>query len=371
MSELSFIQGENGSTGYDLDSLSNNNNELSIKKLEPSIKPSFRKPHNKKHINDPVVNIGLDMIANPKKLMKKQFIESEDSFFEESEEHDIHAHMDDYPIMPPIAPTQKLSFDESSTEEISYDNKHMKSPEEEHRRKQELLYEFVKFSHKGVRPGRRFDMKSDLDDMEWEYERLNRQVSLKKSIQFQRKFLMATVSGIEWGNKKWDPAGLAFDGWSESMMEDIHNYDEVFEELHDKYASKVSVAPELKLIMMVGGSAFWYHMTSQMCKSVMPDLQKNPEFMKSMRSAAAVAMKTMKDPIDPPSNSYEPRGEMRGPDVSVKNVLDSMLNRNPGTRGEPMASNNYDAEETYDQFFSNPPQADFSDLELSSVSDSE
>jgi hypothetical protein len=55
-------------------------------------------------------------------------------------------------------------------------------------------------------------------------------------------------------------------------MENVSDYDEVFEELHDKYSDSVKMAPELKLIAMVAGSGFMFHLTNSLFKSASPKL---------------------------------------------------------------------------------------------------
>jgi hypothetical protein len=55
------------------------------------------------------------------------------------------------------------------------------------------------------------------------------------------------------------------------------------------------MAPELKLAMMVGSSAFWYHLTSNMSKSMMPNLMnnvmnQNPDLMRQFQNATLNTM---------------------------------------------------------------------------------
>ena len=71
--------------------------------------------------------------------------------------------------------------------------------------------------------------------------------------------LMACITGVEFLNGKFDPFNIKLDGWSESMNEGINDYDEIFEELHEKYGGRADIAPEIKLMLMVGGSAFMFH----------------------------------------------------------------------------------------------------------------
>ena len=103
--------------------------------------------------------------------------------------------------------------------------------------------------------------------------------------------LITFCSGIEFLNGRFDPINAKLDGWSESVHENIVDYDEVFEELHEKYSGSGEMAPELKLIMMVGGSAFMYHLTNTMFKSSLPGMgdimKQNPDLMKQFASAAA------------------------------------------------------------------------------------
>ena len=105
---------------------------------------------------------------------------------------------------------------------------------------------------------------------------------------------MACINGIEFLNSKFDPFDIKLDGWSEQVNENLTDYDEIFSELHEKYKSKASMAPELKLMFQLGGSAMMIHMTNTMFKSAMPGmddiLRQNPDLMRSFQSAAVNTM---------------------------------------------------------------------------------
>ena len=72
------------------------------------------------------------------------------------------------------------------------------------------------------------------------------------------------------------------------------DYDDVFGELHEKYKSKASMSPELKLLFQLGGSAMMVHMTNTMFKSSVPGmddiLRQNPELMRQFQTAAVNTM---------------------------------------------------------------------------------
>ena len=170
-----------------------------------------------------------------------------------------------------------------------------KTLDEINQEKQEMLYRLERFEQNGFKASRKFNMTSNYDDIKFEYERIKKQRDVDKSIKFQRKILMAVCSGVEFLNGKFDPLNVKLDGWSESIYENLQEYDEVFEDLHEKYKEKVKVAPELKLLMMVGGSAFMFHLTNSLFKSKMPGLgdilQQNPELARNVQQAAMNSMK--------------------------------------------------------------------------------
>jgi hypothetical protein len=167
--------------------------------------------------------------------------------------------------------------------------------------KEELLKEKFKFLRKlealekrGVTLTKKYSMDSNLDEMMGEYEMVMAEKEKSNSIRFQGRMLMACLTGLEFLNNKFDPFDVKLDGWSEQVHENIEDYDEIFAELHDKYKSKAQMAPEIKLLFQLGGSALMIHMTNTMFKSSMPGMddimKQNPELMKQFTQAAANTM---------------------------------------------------------------------------------
>ena len=165
--------------------------------------------------------------------------------------------------------------------------------------RQELLFKLKRLESRGIPLSQHYSNSSSLEDMRGEYSRLKSQRDLENSIKFQRKSMMALASGVEFLNSKFDPFDIKLDGWSESLHENLTDYDDVFEELHEKYKSKTKIAPELKLLMMLGGSAVMFHMTNSFFKSSMPDmddvLRQNPDLARQF-AAAAVSSSTQNNP---------------------------------------------------------------------------
>ena len=151
--------------------------------------------------------------------------------------------------------------------------------------KNDLLYKFYRIQSKGVPLTKKFNINSSVVEMRNEFNKLKRDQEVNASIKFSRRMLMASVTGLEFLNKRYDPFDIKLDGWSENVMEGIDDYDNVFERLHDKYSSKTAMAPEIELLLTLSGSAFMFHLTNSMFKSIpnMNDIAKqNPDFIKNM-----------------------------------------------------------------------------------------
>jgi len=176
-----------------------------------------------------------------------------------------------------------------STENLSF--------EEIQKRKFDLLCKFERLRDKGVKLPKTFSMSSSYEEMNQEYERLVYHRKMENSVKMQRRMLVSFASMAEFvNNKTGNPFDVNLDGWSEHMNEEINSYDECFEELYDKYKESANMAPELKLVFMVASSAFWYHISNNMAKSVMPNMdmnkifKQNPDLMNQFKSAAMGSM---------------------------------------------------------------------------------
>lgn len=162
------------------------------------------------------------------------------------------------------------------------------------REKFKFLRKLEDLERKGIELSKKYSMESSLQEMKGEYETIVEEKKKQNSVKFQGNMLMAAINGIEFLNNKFDPFDVKLDGWGEQFNENINDYDDVFSELYEKYNSKAKMAPELKLLFQLGGSAMMVHMTNTMFKSSMPGmddiLRQNPDLMKSFQSAAVNSM---------------------------------------------------------------------------------
>jgi len=193
--------------------------------------------------------------------------------------------------------------------------------------KEELLREKFKYLRKletletkGVTLTKKYSMESPLAEMQGEYEMIMEEKAKQNSVKFQGNMLMACINGIEFLNNRFDPFDIKLDGWSDQVNENLNDYDDVFAELYDKYKSRASMAPELKLLFQLGGSAMMVHMTNTMFKSAMPGmddiLRQNPDLMRQFQTAAVNSMSQQSPGFSGFMNNMmnpEPQVSMNGP----------------------------------------------------------
>jgi hypothetical protein len=189
--------------------------------------------------------------------------------------------------------------------------------EAEMNEKREILYQMDRLESKGYNLPRKFTMQSDVEEMRGEYHRVLREKEVDASIRFQRKMIMAFVTGVEYFNTRFDPFDMKLDGWSEQVHENLTDYDDIFEELHDKYKSTgQKMAPELRLLMSMSGSAFMFHLTNSMFKQqplpgVEAVLRSNPELMRHFQSAAVATAMQQRTGMAPPQQQQQQQQQQK------------------------------------------------------------
>lgn len=195
--------------------------------------------------------------------------------------------------------------------------------------KSDLVNKLGRLEKRGFNVNKRLNAYSPIDELRTEVKRITYSIEVDKSIKFSRRMLIACVTGLEFLNKRYNPFDIQLDGWSENVMETQDDYDEVFEELFVKYRTKMHVAPEVKLIMMLGGSAMMFHLTNSMFKSVMPNvndvMKQNPDLMNNMMSAV---QSTMANQASVPASTPTPPGErheMKGPGLDISSLMGGIM----------------------------------------------
>ena len=229
------------------------------------------------------------------------------------------------------APQEEEEYEEEDN--YGYQPPHQPPPQQNEtidKERIELLNKFSRLEAKGVKMNQRFTAYSDINDMRHEYQRLTYASQLEASIKFQRRVLMAGSTGLEFCNKRFNPFDVELDGWSENVMENIDEYDNIFEELFVKYRESVQVAPEIRLLMTLGGSAMMFHFTKTMFQAAMPSMnevvKQNPDLVRNMVNAVAKTAQSAGDERGaPPPVTPGGRREMQGPDIDMSSLFSSLM----------------------------------------------
>ncbi len=168
--------------------------------------------------------------------------------------------------------------------------------EREKRRKKRIMIKNLEQWHeKGIiKHISRFTMDSSYEEVEDEYEGALEDKRKRDAVKMQRNWLITAINTIEYGNSMFDPFGISLDGWGESISEDIDSYDEIFEQLHEKYKGG-KMSPELSLLMRLGFSASVIHFSNKALSTATPGfndvIRQSPELMKMFTTATVDSMK--------------------------------------------------------------------------------
>ena len=275
------------------------------------------------------------------KPMKTQFTPPQTQTFQE----DIDSFANPNKQNPPSIPPQEdpVDYGEYEEEDQGYDyagggGGGMPYMEEEKpspgyktidEEKADLVNKLGRLEKKGFTVNKRLNVYSPIDELRNEVKRITYSIDVDKSLKFSRRMLIACTTGLEFLNKKYNPFEIQLDGWSENVMENVDDYDEVFEELYVKYRTKMHVAPEVKLIMMLGGSAMMFHLTNSMFKSVMPNMndviKQNPGLVQNMMSAVQNTVPKSQQGASEPSVDENGRREMQGPGFDISSLMGNIM----------------------------------------------
>ena len=168
------------------------------------------------------------------------------------------------------------------------------SEREKRRKKRAMIKKLDEWYEKGlIKHTSNFNMDSDFDEVEDEYETAMEDKRKKDSIKLQGWWFTTLVNSLEYANAVFDPFGLNLDGWGEQINEDIDSYEEIFAELHDKYKGG-KMAPEVSLLLRLGFSGAVLNITNKALSTATPGfndvIKQSPELMKMFSAATAQTM---------------------------------------------------------------------------------
>src|SRR6056300_657399 len=268
--------------------------------------------------------------------MKTQFTPPQPQMFQEDIDSFVNPSRQTQPSAPPREEPIDYGEYEDDEPEMEYGGGGGYAMEEEEKpspgyktideENADLVNKLGRLEKKGFTVNKRLNAYSPIDELRNEVKRITYSIDVDKSIKFARRMLIACTTGLEFMNKKYNPFEIQLEGWSENVMENVDDYDEVFEELYVKYRTKMHVAPEIKLIMMLGGSAMMFHLTNSMFKSVMPNMndviKQNPGLVQNMMSAVQNTVPKSQQGSEPSSDG---KHEMQGPGFDISSLMGNIM----------------------------------------------
>jgi len=185
--------------------------------------------------------------------------------------------------------SDKHSFTEKN-DSVHKEEEKTKSKEELLLEKLDMLRKLCELKEAGVNISQNYNMNSDYNMMKYEYELHKGIRSKQNAVNWMSSMSLNCIYGLEMLNDKYNPFDLKLKGWSEQMNADINNYYDVFGDLYEKYNKPgKQMAPEVKLLLMLSGSALKFHLSNTVINSL-PTLgdtiNNNPELAEKLRQKA-------------------------------------------------------------------------------------
>lgn len=263
-------------------------------------------------------DLGLELLMNSKKKLPSDSISLSSHSYDDQQESEAAEPIDvQEHLSPPMGAESEQSYEDDEEDDEFPESEEASEPAPRfgggsapqyrpaaaaHQRpsdediineKKEILYQFERLERKGYTLPRKFTLASSLEEMRMELERVKRDREIDSSVKFQRRMLMTVVTGVEFAADKFPGLGANLSGWSSTVNDELDEYDDIFVELHDKYKGKAKMAPELRLMGGLAGSAFMYHLTHKWSNSL-PGLdtvlKQNPELAAKLAEATKSTM---------------------------------------------------------------------------------
>jgi len=171
------------------------------------------------------------------------------------QEQDYHV-----PLQPPPHSTKKVSQDDDVKSYISKDSEVEHEIEYE---KQALLEELRNLERQGeYKPVKELTMKDTLEEIQFQYDRVQNEISTSQGVQF-------AISGIKMGSSLLETVLKKFgfnlvDGFSNNLCKDPSKFNRPVTKLYKRYWRKGNMSPEAELSMIVLGSLAWTMLQNKM-----------------------------------------------------------------------------------------------------------
>ncbi len=105
----------------------------------------------------------------------------------------------------------------------------------------------------------KYNMSSELEDMDAEYELYEKRMEQNAMIDFMQDGLMLIIKGIEMFNGMYKPLGINLSGLSDKIYDRKEQLEHILKRLAIKYSGGTEMPPELSLLFIIGGAMLMTH----------------------------------------------------------------------------------------------------------------
>lgn len=268
----------------------------------------------KKSSFKPPANFNYSMYADPKKIKEEQDEEEEDD----------------------------EEYSESDSDENSYSSSEASKEEEEETepkkpalsrlqlkiKKKEMLLKLYEAEKNGYALTGKYNMNSDLEEMEAEYELYERKIEQSTMTDFLQDGLMFLIKGIEVLNGVYNPLNLKLNGLSDQIYDRKEKLEHVFRRLAIKYSGGTEMPPELSLLFIIGGAIVMTHISNSALQGGgIPGLSNilgNTNIMDSISK-----IMTNINTSQPVAQNEPSPPTMKSPNIDISNILNNMKETKP------------------------------------------
>lgn len=188
----------------------------------------------------------------------------------------------------------------------------------ERNRVTQLLSDLDELEGRGWQPPKRYNHTSDPDELAHVVHVGQQALQRKSGTAISKKLLTGFVGVVEMMNHQFDPLGLKLDGFSDSVVGNIADYEDVLGRLYMRYGSSFGEQhPAIELVIMLGLAGAQVHMMNVWAENQKQKYQAAtpptpPPAVPAPSAAAAGSPPQPKPQPSPPPMAGIPMGEISG-----------------------------------------------------------
>lgn len=205
-------------------------------------------------------------------------------------------------------------------------------------KKKEMLLKLHEAEQNGYVLTGKYNMNSELEEMEAEYELYEKKLEQSTMVDFLQDGLMFIIKGIEVLNGIYNPMSIKLEGLSDQIYDRKEKLDHVFRRLAIKYSGGTEMPPELSLLFIIGGAMVMTHISNSALQgggipglgnilgnsNIMDSISKIMGNINQPPANANANAPVPQNVPSPPSQGTSSQGTMKPPSMDISNLLRSM-----------------------------------------------